>query len=166
MQHIRQRRFPKSPENFVWVYLYKTGALKGGMPLFLAGFALAQFRSLFPHLLAYFDRLLPLIPANLSAFLSPFWPLLSVDLLPVFRARSQLQIAVIWPKAGQNLQSIGHFLATGLQSVCRGARRARLRPATKRYLLSSQNAKTKMMIRRAKDNSQPDKPIVSMSPPQ
>ena len=65
-------RFPKSPENFVWVYLYKTGALKGGMPLFLAGFSLAQFRSLFPHLLAYFDRLLPLIPANLSTFLATF----------------------------------------------------------------------------------------------
>ena len=31
--------------------------------------------------------------------------------------------------------------------------------AAKRYLLSSQNAKMKMMMRAAKDNSQPDKPI-------
>jgi hypothetical protein len=51
-------------------------------------------------------------------------------------------------------------LATSLQWFQRGARRARLRAATKRYLLSIQNAKMKMMMRAAKDNSQPGKPIV------
>jgi hypothetical protein len=33
---VKQRRFSKSPENFVWVYQYKTGGIEGGMPLFLA----------------------------------------------------------------------------------------------------------------------------------
>ena len=33
---VKQRRFSKSPENFVWVYQYKTGGIKGGIPLFLA----------------------------------------------------------------------------------------------------------------------------------
>ena len=33
---FNQCRFSKSPENFVWVYQYKTGGIKGGIPLFLA----------------------------------------------------------------------------------------------------------------------------------
>ena len=36
---ITQRRFSKSPENFVWVYGYNTGGLKGNMPLFLGALA-------------------------------------------------------------------------------------------------------------------------------
>ena len=65
---VNQCRFSKSPENFVWVYQYKTGGIEGGMPLFLAGFALlflgADNFTISP--------ILTVLRQLIFAFLSPF----------------------------------------------------------------------------------------------
>ena len=62
--------FSKSPENFVWVYEYKTGGIKGEMPLFFDRFNTSVFERWYFYNLPFFDRFATAHSCQFGAFLS------------------------------------------------------------------------------------------------